>query len=193
MLELLEAFMLGQVRPRRSLLFVWHAAEEDGLLGSGYFTDHPLVPRDSIVAQVNMDMIGRGRAVDHPGGGPDYLRVIGTRRLSTQLGDLVERINREGGHNFRFDYSYDSPDHPMRSYCRSDHFNYARYGIPVAYFGTGPHFDYHMVTDEPQYIDYPNMARRARFVQDVVGTLANMDQRLVVDGPRQDPRAPCRP
>ena len=106
LLEIAESMARGS-RPKRSVLFVWHASEEDGLLGSRYFTDHPTVPRDSIVAQLNTDMIGRGRASDHAGGGPQYLRIIGSRRLSTELGDLVERVNTQGRFGFVFDYSYD--------------------------------------------------------------------------------------
>jgi Peptidase family M28 len=192
LLEIAESLARESAKPRRSILFVWHAGEETGLLGSAYFTDHPTVPRDSIVAQLNMDMIGRGRASDHEGGGPEYLRVIGSRRLSTELGDLAERVNTEGRHGFVFDYSYDAPGHPMNSYCRSDHYNYARYGIPIVYMGTGVEADYHMVTDEPQYIDYMNMARRAVFVRDLALAVGNLDHRPVVDHPKPDPKATCR-
>src|SRR5437764_6688875 len=101
LLEIAESMAHG-ARPKRSVLFVWHAAEEDGLLGSRYFTDHPTVARDSIVAQLNTDMIGRGRPTDHEGGGPSYLRMIGSRRLSTELGDIGERVNAEGRHRFGF-------------------------------------------------------------------------------------------
>jgi len=84
------------VRPKRSLLFVWHTAEEKGLYGAQYYSDHPTVPRDSIVAQVNMDQMGRGGREDAPPGGADALVVIGSRRLSTELGDLAERVNARG-------------------------------------------------------------------------------------------------
>ena len=191
LLELAEAFMNGS-RPKRSILFVWHASEEDGLLGSRYFVDHPTVPRDSIVAQINTDMLGRGRAADHALGGPKYLRMIGSRRLSTELGDIVERVNTQRGHNFALDYTYDAPGHPNNSYCRSDHYNYARYGIPIAYLGTSVQADYHMVTDEPQYIDYPDMARRGLFMRDLELAVGNLDHPPVVDREKPDPRAPCR-
>jgi hypothetical protein len=191
LLEIAEAMMSGS-RPRRSVLFVWHAAEEDGLLGSRYFTDHPTVPRDSIVAQLNTDMIGRGRATDHALGGPKYLRMIGSRRLSTELGDIVERVNSQSRYGFALDYSFDVAGHPMNSYCRSDHYNYARYGIPIAYMGTSTQADYHMVSDEPQYIDYPGMARRAQFMRDLALAVGNLDHRPVVDKEKPDPRTPCR-
>lgn len=191
LLEIAEAMMNGS-RPKRSTLFVWHAAEEDGLLGSRYFTDHPTVVRDSIVAQINTDMLGRGRASDHALGGPRYLRMIGSRRLSKELGDIVERVNTQRGYHFALDYSFDEPGHPMNSYCRSDHFNYARYGIPIAYMGTSTQADYHMVSDEPQYIDYPGMARRANFMRDLALAIGNLDHRPVLDRERPDPRQPCR-
>ena len=146
------------------------------MLGSTYFTDHPTVPRDSIVAQLNIDMVGRGRATDATGedkngkllfGGPGYLQLIGARRLSTELGDLVERTNTSGKLGFNFDYSLDANGHPQNIYCRSDHWAYARYGIPVVFFTTGGHADYHQVTDEPQYIDYqPHVEDRAAHRRD---------------------------
>ena len=124
-------------RPKRSLLFVWHTGEESGLQGSRWFTDNPTVPRDSIVAQINIDMIGRGGPKDEATRDPAYMQVIGSRRLSTELGDLAETVNREGNHGFAFDYSYDADGHPDNFYCRSDHYMYARYGIPIAFFSTG--------------------------------------------------------
>ena len=192
LLEIAEALARGSIRSKRSVIFVWHAAEEDGLLGSRYFTDHPPVPRQAIVAQLNTDMIGRGRLSDHAGGGPDYLRVIGSRRLSTELGDLAERVNTTGKHGFVFDYSYDVAGHPMNSYCRSDHYNYARFGIPIVYIGTGVQADYHMVSDEPQYIDYVNMARRASYMAELMVAVGNLGHRPVVDKPKPDPLVPCR-
>ena len=130
--------------------------------------------------------------VDHALGGPRYLRMIGSRRLSAELGDIVERVNTQRGHNFTLDYTYDAPGHPNNSYCRSDHYNYARYGIPIAYLGTSVQADYHMVTDEPQYIDYPGMARRASFMRDLALAIGNLDHPPVVDKDKPDPRAPCR-
>jgi Zn-dependent M28 family amino/carboxypeptidase len=179
-------------RPRRSILFVWHTAEEAGLLGSGWFTDHPTVLRDSIVAQLNMDMVGRGTAEDVPRGGPRNLQVIGARRRSTELGAAIDSVNGRRDEPYLIDYSFDAPRHPLNRFCRSDHYMYARYGIPIAFFSRGYHIDYHVVTDEPQYINYDGLARVAGFVRDVAIELANRDRRLVLDGPRPDPRAPCR-
>jgi Zn-dependent M28 family amino/carboxypeptidase len=200
-LEIAERIASLKQKPKRSILFVWHTGEEKGLLGSRYFTDHATVPRDSIVAQLNMDMIGRGAADDETGrtkdavplhGGPRYLQLVGSRRLSTELGDLVETVNTEDHHNLTFDYAIDANGHPSNIYCRSDHYEYARYGIPITFFTTGLHSDYHQVTDEAEYIDYEHMARVARLVEDVAVHVANLDHRLVVDQPKPDPNAPCR-
>jgi hypothetical protein len=191
LLEIAEALAAAPTRPRRSVLFVWHTAEELGLYGSQYFTDHPTVPRDSIVAQINVDMIGRGGVNDLPGGGPEYLQLIGSRRLSTQFGDLIEAVNRRRARPFTFDYQYDASGHPQQFYCRSDHYMYARYGIPVVFMSTGGHVDYHMVTDEPQYIDYDKLRDVTQFIHDVAVEIANRPARLVVDRPKPDPRATC--
>lgn len=192
LLELAEQFATAAQKPRRSLLFVFHAAEEIGLLGADYYTENPTVPLDSVVAQLNMDMVGRGGADDIAGGGPDYLQLVGSRRLSRELGDLVEEVNRKQSRPFRFDYSYDADGHPERIYCRSDHAMYARYGVPVTFFHTGLHHDYHQVTDEPQYIDYEKMARIATLIHDVTVELGNRAERPKLDGPKPNPGAACR-
>jgi hypothetical protein len=194
-LAIAEALAKAKVKPKRSILFVWHTGEEKGLWGSAYFTDHPTVPRDSIVAQLNMDMVGRGRASDSTGagpGGPNQLQVIGSRRLSTELGDLVEKVNVSGGHDFVFDYALDANGHPANIYCRSDHYMYARYGIPVTFFTTGVHQDYHMVTDEAEYIDYQKMTKVSRLLADIATQVANLDHALVVDKPKPDPKGECK-
>ncbi len=192
LLEVAEAFARGPTKPKRSLLFVWHTAEEKGLYGSQWFTDNPTVPRDSIVAQINMDMVGRGRASDTEGGGPHALGLVGSRRLSTELGDLIEQVNSRRPHPFNLDYRYDANGHPDNVYCRSDHYMYARHGIPIAFFSSGIHRDYHEVTDEPQYIDYARLARVADLIRDVTAAVADLDHRLVVDQPKMDPNAPCQ-
>jgi hypothetical protein len=191
-LEIAEALASSPTKPRRSILFVWHTAEELGLFGSAYFTEHPTVPRDSIVAQVNIDMIGRGTARDLEGGSPGYLQLIGSRRLSTELGDLVEAVNKSQSQPLAFDYQYDATGHPEQFYCRSDHYNYARWGIPVVFFSTGSHQDYHQLTDEPQYIAYEKYARVTQFIHDVALRVANLDHRPVVDKPKPDPHGECR-
>jgi hypothetical protein len=200
-LEIAEWFAGAPVKPKRSLLFIWHVGEEEGLFGSEYFTDHPSVPRDSIVAELNMDMIGRGARTDVTGetrtgllirGDSNYVQLVGSRRLSTELGNLAELVNGSSGHPLRFDYAMDANGHPQEIYCRSDHYEYARYGIPIVFFTTGGHADYHQVTDEPQYIDYDRMARVSRFVAELAGSIANLDHRVVVDQPKPDPHGECR-
>ena len=191
-LEVAEAFAKSTAKPKRSILFVWHTGEEKGLLGSRYFTDNPTVPRDSIVAQINIDMVGRGAAKDLRAGSERYLQVVGSRRLSTELGDLAETVNRTEPLPFAFDYTYDANGHPENIYCRSDHYEYARWGIPVVFLTTGLHGDYHQVTDEPQYIDYPHMARVGKLVFDLANRVADLDHRPVVDKPKPDPRGTCR-
>jgi hypothetical protein len=191
-LELAEALAKSKAKPKRSILFVWHTGEEKGLLGSRYFTDHPTVPRDSIVAQINIDMVGRGAATDLRAGSESYLQLVGSRRLSTELGDLTETVNKAQKAPFVLDYAFDANGHPENIYCRSDHYNYARYGIPVVFLTTGLHGDYHQVTDEPQYIDYPHMARVGQFVLDLTRRVADLDHRPLVDKPKPDPTGTCR-
>ncbi|HEX6627005.1 MAG TPA: M28 family peptidase [Gemmatimonadaceae bacterium] len=199
-LEIAEYFAGQKTKPKRSLLFVWHVGEEEGLYGSEWFTDHPTVARDSIVAQLNMDMVGRGSPADNTGvtkdgqrshGNPDYVQLVGSRRLSTELGDLAEAVNRGEKRPLSFDYSMDVNGHPQNIYCRSDHYEYARYGIPIIFFTTGGHADYHQVTDEPQYIDYDRMARVAQFVADLATRVADLPRRPVVDKAKPDPHGQC--
>lgn len=189
MLEIARS--LRERRPKRSILLVWHTAEELGLYGAEYFTDHPTVPRDSIVAQLNVDMIGRGTAADGPDGGPSYLQLIGSRRLSSELGTLVEEVNAARERPFGIDYRFDAEGHPQQYYCRSDHYMYARYGIPVAFFTTGSHVDYHAATDHAEYIDYAKLTDVAQLVHDVALRIADRPSRLTVDGLRPDPRGEC--
>jgi len=200
-LEIAEYLASRPARPKRSVLFVWHVGEELGLFGSQWYTDHPTVPRDSIVAQLNIDMIGRGAADDVTGvtldgarirGGEGYLQLIGSRRLSTELGDWAEAENRDGNHGLRFDYSLDANGHPQNIYCRSDHYMYARYGIPVVFFTTGGHADYHQVTDEPQFLDYPHYAQVTSYIAALTQRVANAAARPVVDHPVPGPNARCR-
>lgn len=190
-LEVARAFATAPTTPRRSILFVWHTGEELGLFGADHFTDHPTVDRDQIIAQLNLDMIGRGGPGEELEGGPDYIQLIGSRRLSTELGDLVERVSRERAFNWNFDYQYDATGHPEQFYCRSDHYMYARYGIPVVFMTTGGHADYHQVTDEVEYIDFEKLSKVSRFTHDVALALANAPQRPVADGPKPNPRGNC--
>jgi hypothetical protein len=192
-LELAESFAslpLAQ-RPRRSILFVSHTGEERGLSGSSWFTDHATVPVDSIVGEIDEDMVGRGTAWDLPKGGPGYLEVVGARRLSNEFGDLLEAANRRQPVPFEFNYEFDVPGHPLQYYCRADHYSYARYGIPSVAFSRGEHLDYHQVTDEPQYIDYDDMLRVVKMVHDAALGVANLDHAPRLDKPKGDPHARC--
>ena len=193
LLEIAENLVKSPSRPRRSILFVWHTGEELGLLGSRYFTEQPTVPRDSIEVQVNIDMIGRGSAADLDQGSPNYLGLLGQSKLSSELGRIVEETNRAQATPLDFDSRLDAPGHAEQIYCRSDHWNYARYGIPIVFFFTSLHGDYHQVTDEPQYLDYPHFLRITNYVRDLTVRLANLDHRLVVEQARPaSPIATCR-
>jgi Zn-dependent M28 family amino/carboxypeptidase len=175
-------------RPRRSTLFVWHAAEEKGLLGSAYFTTHPTVPIDSIVAQINSDMIGRRggstadfNSVASGASAANRLYVIGPRAApnnqSRVLGAILDSVNARQARPLEIDGALDAPNHPERYYERSDHYNYALKGIPVIMLSTGFHEDYHKVSDEASKIDFEKMARIGSLMLDFGITLANRESR----------------
>lgn len=197
-LEIAEAMARGGTRPRRSILFVSHTGEEAGLLGSRWYTDHATVPLDSVVAEIDQDMVGRGMPTDFPhdgvgAGSPTYLEVIGAKRLSREFGDTLDAANARQPVPFVFNLEYDQPGHPLQYYCRADHFSYARYGIPSVALSRGEHLDYHQVTDEAQYIDYPDLARVSRLVYDAAMAVANAPNRPALDAPKPaDPHGPCR-
>jgi len=190
LLEIAEFMQAMPVKPRRSTLFVWHTGEEAGLVGSAFFTRTPTVPLDSIVAQLNIDMIGRGREGDLPGGSPDYLGVVGSFFDSRDLGETVAQVNRRQVAPLALDYQYDSTmswTGYNNIYGRSDHYNYALQGIPIAFFFTGLHGDYHQRTDEPEFIDYPHFHRITQYIRDVALEVANGPR------PRINGRRPARP
>lgn len=192
-LEIAEAIAAMPVKPKRSTLFVWHTGEEAGLIGSAFFTANPTVPIDSVVAQINIDMIGRGRAEDIPGGGPDYLGVVGANFDSRDLGAMVEAVNRRQADPLKLDNRYDTTltwSGYNNIYGRSDHYMYAQRGIPIAFFFTGLHGDYHQRSDEPEYLDYPHYARITRYIGDLVAEVGN-GPRPRINGTR--PARPPRP
>ena len=197
-LEIAEAMARGPDKPRRSILFVSHTAEEAGLLGSAWFTDHATVPLDSVVAEIDQDMVGRGLPTDFPRGGtgagsPTYLEVVGDQKLSHEFASMLDAANARQPVPFEFDRSYAQPGHPLQYYCRADHYNYARYGIPAVALSRGEHLDYHQVTDEAQYISYADLARVSRLVFDAALSIANADHRPALDVPKPaNPHAPCR-
>ncbi|MBL0171119.1 MAG: M28 family peptidase [Gemmatimonadaceae bacterium] len=175
-LEIAEAIANMKVKPKRSTLFVWHTGEEAGLVGSAFFTANPTVPLDSVVAQINIDMIGRGRAEDIPGGSDDYVGVVGSFFDSKDLGETVKAVNAKQAKPLTLDYKFDNPIEWAgynNIYGRSDHFNYAKAGVPIAFFFTGLHGDYHQRSDEPEYIDYPHYAKIANYIKDIVVEVSN--------------------
>lgn len=192
LLEIAEAFAAQPVKPKRSLIFVWHMAEELGLIGADWFTKNPTVPRDSIIAAIVVDMIGRGSVADAPNGGPNYLQVLGSGRRSSELDALVNTVAARPDFTWNLDRSFDAPGHPEQFYCRSDHYMYARFGIPIAFFHTGSHVDYHMVTDEAQYIDFDKLSKVSNFMKVLGENIANRDRPFVLDKPAPDPNAACR-
>lgn len=159
----------------RSALFVWHGAEERGLLGSRWFVAHPTVPRDSIVAVLNADMIGRNS--------PDSAALLGAvppHRNSVALAEAALAANRETG-RFTIDTSWDDPAHPEFWYFRSDHLPYARAGIPAIFFTTLLHREYHTPRDEPERIDYAKLTRMARWMYATGWKVANAATRPDTD------------
>jgi Zn-dependent M28 family amino/carboxypeptidase len=187
-LSMAEALAHTTPRPKRSILFVWHCGEEKGLWGSRYFTDNPTVPLDKVVAQLNIDMIGRSKkdGDTNPANaeltGPNEIYVIGSTMMSTELGQLSNRVN-QSYLNLGYNVKYDDPNDPNRFFFRSDHFNYARKGIPIIFFFDGVHEDYHRPGDEPQKIDYDKMQKVTRTVYLTMWEVANLPARPIVDKP----------
>ena len=178
LLEIAERFATGPA-PRRSIIFISHAAEEAGLVGSRYFTDNPTLPLDSIVAAHNMDMLGNGGVEDVRFGGPAQVQMLGARRLSAEFGDMIDSLNAVREETMAIDYYWDRTN-ALNRFCRSDQVSYFRRTIPVTYFSTGYSMDYHMPTDEPQYIDYEHSARVGRFVHEIMSAVANRATRLAI-------------
>ena len=164
--------------PRRSLLFLSVTGEEKGLLGSKYYTGHPIFPLASTEADLNVDMIGRTDP-EHEGK-PNYVYVIGSDKLASELKVIQEAQNKKYT-QLDLDYRYDDPADPNRFYYRSDHYNFAVNKIPVAFFFNGVHADYHQETDEISKIEFPKMEQRARLVFHLAWELANREGRIVVD------------
>ncbi len=188
MLAMAEALAKAPARPKRSVLFVWHCGEEKGLWGSRYFVEYPTVPLNAIVAQINMDMIGRSKAAGDTNPrnseltGPTGIYLIGSTMMSTELGELVNAVNKSYL-NLTFDTKYDDPRDPNRFFFRSDHINYARKGIPIIFFFDGVHEDYHRAGDTADKIDYQKMEKVTRTIYMTTWEIANRPTRLKVDKP----------
>ena len=185
MMAMAEALTKSE-RPKRSLLFVWHAGEEKGLLGSAFFAENPLVPLNQIVAQLNIDMIGRSKQAGDSNNqnanltGPNEIYVIGSKMMSTELGALSEAVNK-AFLNLTFNYKSDDPNDRERLFFRSDHYNYAKKGIPIIFYFDGVHEDYHGVGDHPEKIDYAKMEKVTRTVFATMWKLAQAAARPKVD------------
>lgn len=180
-LEVNEAFVEAKqagIGPRRSVLTMLVSGEEKGLLGSAYYSDHPIFPIENTVANVNVDMVGR---VDpkHEGN-PDYIYVIGADRLSTELHEINEAANAAHT-NLELDYTYNEEDDPNRYYYRSDHYNFAEKGVPAIFYFNGTHADYHRTSDTMEKINFEKMAKIGRLVFYTAWELANREKRIVVD------------
>jgi hypothetical protein len=184
LLAMAEALAQEKARPRRSYVFIWHAGEEKGLLGSRYFTRFPTVPLDKIVTQLNIDMIGRSRLNNDPKNpeltGPNEIYIIGPKLMSTELEQLSETVN-QANLQMQFNYKFDTLEDSNRYFFRSDHFNYAVQGIPVIFYFNGTHEDYHRPSDTPDKIDYDKLSKVARTVYQMAWELANRDKRPTVD------------
>jgi hypothetical protein len=183
LLALARAFALGE-RPKRSILFVWHAGEESGLLGSKYNADFPVVPLESMVAQINIDMIGRNRDDDPKQANTVY--VVGSDRISTELHNINEEANQSLAQTVTLDYELNDPADPQSFYTRSDHYSYAAKGIPIIFFFTGTHPDYHQPSDTVDKILFDKLVRITRLAYETGRRVANLDHAPVRDnkGPR---------
>jgi hypothetical protein len=176
-LEIAEAFMLAKKEgsgPRRSVLIMPVSGEEKGLLGSKYYTDHPIYPLENTVANLNIDMIGR---VDDWHENGDYVYLIGADMLSQELHDISEQTNDQYI-GLELDYTFNAEDDPNRYYYRSDHYNFAKNNIPVIFYFNGVHEDYHKVTDTVEKIDFNKIQTITRLVFLTAWELANRDERI---------------
>lgn len=182
-MEIAEAFAQAAAegnRPRRSILFLNVTGEEKGLLGSAYYADHPIFPLENTVNNLNIDMIGRIDPEHEESGNRDYVYVIGSEKLSSHLKVISEYANITYT-GLDMDYRYDDPNDTNRFYYRSDHYNFAKNGIPIIFYFNGTHADYHRPTDTVDKIAFDVMAKRARLVFHTTWLLANRNDRTPVD------------
>ncbi|WP_370896250.1 M28 family metallopeptidase [Chryseobacterium gossypii] len=179
-MEIAKAFQHAKKNgngPKRSVLFLHVTGEEHGLFGSEYYTDHPVFPLVNTVVDLNIDMIGRD---DPENRGKNYVYVIGSDMLSSQLKQINEAANKKTN-NLELNYKYDDPNDPDRLYYRSDHYNFAKNNIPVAFFFDGIHEDYHKPTDDVEKIDYSLLEKRVQLIFTTAWDIANRPDRIVVD------------
>jgi len=181
-LELAEAFRLANSAgegPRRSVLFLLVTGEEKGLLGSEYYSQNPVYPLENTIVDINVDMVGR---VDEKyADNPNYIYVIGSDRLSSDLHKINEEANQKYS-QLVLDYTYNSEEDPNRYYYRSDHYNFAKNGIPAIFYFNGTHADYHRTSDTVEKINFEKMAKVGRLIFHTAWEVANRDDRITVDG-----------
>ncbi|MGV3540064.1 MAG: M28 family peptidase [Rufibacter sp.] len=181
-MELAQAFAQAKEAghgPRRSILFLAVTGEEKGLLGSEYYTDHPVFPLASTVADLNIDMIGRHDSA-HASNPGNFIYVIGSDKLSSELHSISEAANKKYT-NIDLDYTFNDPNDPNRFYYRSDHYNFAKHRIPIAFYFNGVHEDYHQPTDDVDKINFQAAEKVARLVFYTAWELANRTERIKVD------------
>ncbi|WP_396166841.1 M28 family metallopeptidase [Flavobacterium sp.] len=181
LLEIAQAFELAKKEghgPKRSILILHMTGEEHGLYGSSYYSQNPLFPIANTVADVNIDMIGR-RDEAHKDSN-NYVYLIGSDYLSTDLFNICEEVNSKFT-QLKLDYKYNDRNDPNRFYYRSDHYNFAKFGIPVVFLFNGVHADYHKATDEVDKIEFDALTKRAQLGFSIAWELANRDARIVVD------------
>jgi hypothetical protein len=173
-MELAKAFCSNPVKPKRSLLFMTVVGEEKGLFGSSYYTSHPIIPLDNTTADLNLDMVGRLDTIHEASKDTNYIYVIGSDKISLELDSLLQRANAES-ENLKLDYSFNGEHDPERFYYRSDHYNFAKNGVPIVFLFDGVHRDYHKPTDTVDKILFEKMAKIGRVMYDLGWRLANLD------------------
>lgn len=181
LIELAEAFMIAKkagMGPRRSILIMPVSGEEKGLLGSMYYTQNPIFPLKNTVCNLNIDMIGR--MDDKHENDPNYVYIIGSDKLSSELHSANENNNKKYT-NIKLDYTFNDENDPNRFYYRSDHYNFAKNNIPCIFYFTGVHEDYHLPSDTPDKLHYEKMENITRLIFYTAWDIANRDKRLVVD------------
>ncbi|MGO4911997.1 M28 family peptidase [Leeuwenhoekiella sp. W20_SRS_FM14] len=181
LLEIAEAFneaVKAGYTPQRSIVFLHVTAEEKGLYGSRYYAENPIFPIANTVADLNIDMIGR--VDDAHKDNENYIYLIGSDKLSTELDSISTAVNNKYM-NIDLDYTYNDENDPNRFYYRSDHYNFAKQGVPIIFYFNGVHADYHKVSDTPDKINYPMLAKRTQLVFLTAWELANRADRIVVD------------
>ena len=185
LLGIAKAFATGP-KPKRSIVLVWHAGEESGLQGSRFNADFPIVPLDKVQAVLNMDMVGRDDCNNLEGDYTNSLFIVGADRISTDLHNMIVKTNLTLPQPLTLDYELNDPLDPEGVYTRSDHYSYAGKGVPIAFFTTGLHPDYHKVSDSVDKILFPKMARIAQLVYQTGFSIANSERALERDnkGPR---------